>query len=232
GRVHVEFLPEAGKLDVNRIPPEQLARLLEGLGAAPERISAIVQGVMGWREGRGSSFSSLDGSTFPGAGTSFQEIEEMLAIRGVTPELFYGTYAPVPAGAPGGPRLVRRSGLIDCLSVFGSHDQVDANTADPAVLHALGMPDAGIQALVMQRTIAPLDMDKLGGMMELFGPAGPLLRLEGHSILTIRATAMVRNQSGGFSDLRRTVAAMVKYMPQGYDSPIHILRWYDNAWSN
>jgi hypothetical protein len=24
----------------------------------------------------------------------------------------------------------------------------------------------------------------------------------------------------------------VKYMPVGYDSPIHILRWYDTAWSN
>ena len=29
-----------------------------------------------------------------------------------------------------------------------------------------------------------------------------------------------------------SVGAMVKYMPKGYDSPIHILRWYDTAWSN
>jgi general secretion pathway protein K len=233
GRVHVEFLPEAGKLDVNRVTPEQLGRLLEALGASPDRISSIVEGVVGWREGRGSSFSSLDGSTFPAAGTSFQEIEEMLAVRGVTPELFYGTYTPAPDGAAGGPRLIRHGGLVDCLSVFGSRDgQVDANTADPAVLHALGMPDSGIQALVAQRSAAPLDMGKLNDMMPLFGPAAPFLRLEGHSILTIRATAMVRLPSGGYSDLKRTVAAMVKYMPQGYDSPIHILRWYDTAWSN
>ncbi|MBS1857764.1 MAG: general secretion pathway protein GspK [Acidobacteria bacterium] len=232
GKVHVEFLPETGKMDVNRITPEQLARLLEALGASPERISGIVQGVIGWREGRGSSFSSLGESTFPGAATSFQEIEEMLAVKGVTPELFYGTYAPVGDGAAGGPRLVRHAGLVDCLGVFGSHDQVDANTADPAVLHALGMPDSGIQALVDLRSRTPLDPGKLNDLMPLLGPAGPLLRLEGHSILTIRATAMVKLPSGGYSDLKRTVAAMVKYMPQGYDSPIHILRWYDNAWSN
>jgi general secretion pathway protein K len=232
GTAHVEIIPEAAKLDVNTIPPERLARLLEGLGASGDRISAIVSGVLGWRGGQGASFSSLQGPTFPGAATSFQEIEEMLAVRGVTPDLFYGTYATTDG--PGGDRgrLIRRSGLVDCLSVFGSKDQVDANTADPAVLHALGMPDSGIQALVAQRSIKPLDINKLGEMMQLFGVAGPMLRLEGHSIVTIRATGRVRNPNGQLSDLKRTVAAVVKYMPEGYDSPIHILRWYDTAWSN
>ena len=232
GAAHVEIIPETAKLDVNTVPPVQLARLLEALGASGDRISAIVEGVMAWRAGRGSSFSSLPGSTFPGSGTSFQEIEEMLAVRGVTPDLFYGTYAAAEAPPAGQARLVRRSGLVDCLSVFGSKAQVDANTADPAVLHALGAPDSGIQALVMQRRIKPLDPAKLGELMPLLGTAGPMLRLAGNSIVTIRATGRVRSANGRFSDLKRTVAAIVKYMPKGYDSPIHILRWYDTAWSN
>ena len=51
----------------------------------------------------------------------------------------------------------------------------------------------------------------------------------------MRATARVRAANGQLSDLKRTVAAQVKYMPAGYDSPIHILRWYDttfSTWSN
>jgi hypothetical protein len=48
----------------------------------------------------------------------------------------------------------------------------------------------------------------------------------------MRATARLRLDNGQLSSLRRTVAAMVKYMPQGYDAPIHILRWYDTAWSD
>ena len=64
-------------------------------------------------------------------------------MRGITPELFYGTYVPAQGEpGPGEPRLMRRSGLVDCLSVFGSKSQVDANTADPAVLAAIGI-DAG-----------------------------------------------------------------------------------------
>ena len=44
--------------------------------------------------------------------------------------------------------------------------------------------------------------------------------------------AKKRPPGGGLSDLKRAVAAQVKYMPKGYDSPIHILRWYDTAWAN
>ena len=51
-------------------------------------------------------------------------------MKGITPDIFYGTYVPVPdAELGGGPRLAPRAGLADCLSVFGSVQQVDANTA-------------------------------------------------------------------------------------------------------
>jgi hypothetical protein len=56
------------------------------------------------------------------------------------------------------------------------------------------------------------------------------LRVGGNSIYTLRATARPRLPNGQLSDLRRTVAAQVKFMPAGYDFPYHILRWYDSAW--
>jgi general secretion pathway protein K len=203
------------------------------MGLEPARIQAILTGVDAWRSGRGALFSSLTGPTFPASGTSFQEIEELLAVRGVTPELFYGTYVPATdEPQPGMPRLVRRSGLIDCLSVYGTNNQIDANTADPAVLFALGMPEAGIRAVVAQRSIAPLDGNRLATLTPLLGPAGPMLRVDGNSIVTIRSTGRVRLPNGQLSDLKRTVAAVVKYMPPDYDSFIHILRWYDVAWTN
>jgi hypothetical protein len=55
--------------------------------------------------------------------------------------------------------------------------------------------------------------------------------VEGNSILTLRATARLILPNRQLSDLRRTVGALVKYMPTGYDAPVHILRWYDTAWS-
>jgi hypothetical protein len=90
----------------------------------------------------------------------------------------------------------------------------------------------GIQLLLRQRRLAPLTIERLGQLMPLLGPGGQLLRLEGNSILLIRATARVRLPNGQLSDMKRTVAAQVKYMPSGYSTPIHFLRWYDATWSN
>jgi hypothetical protein len=122
---------------------------------------------------------------------------------------------------------------VECLSVFGSKSQVDANTADPAVLAALGMTPDGVQALLRMRRASPLTPASLGQLAPMLGPAGQMLRLGGNTILTLRATARVRLANGQLSDMKRTVAAQVSYMLSGgYSPPIHILRWYDTTWSN
>ena len=233
GVAHVELIPETAKLDVNSVPPDRLMRLVTALGVEPGQAMAITQGILARRGGAGGALSVPAGPSFPGPGASLQEVEELLSVRGITPEIFYGTYVPAQGNpGPGAPRLIRRSGLVECLSVFGSKGQVDANTADPAVLAALGLTPDGVQALLRQRRIAPLTPQSLGELAPMLGPAGQTLRLGGNSILTIRATARVRLANGQLSDMQRTVAAQVKYMPSGYPTPIHILRWYDTTWSN
>ncbi|MCX6632184.1 MAG: hypothetical protein NTW28_31625 [Candidatus Solibacter sp.] len=233
GVAHVELIPETAKLDVNTVLPDRLMRLVTALGVEPGTAMEITHGILARRGGAGGAPSLPPGPSFPGPGASLQEVEELLSVRGITPEVFYGTYIPVQ-GDPGRgePRLIRRNGLVDCLSVFGSRNQVDANTADPAVLSAIGLTPGGVQLLLQQRRMAPLTPERLGQLVPMLGPAGQMLRLEGNSILTIRATAQVRLPNGQLSDMKRTVAALVKYMPPSYPTPIHILRWYDTTWSN
>ncbi|HWB84997.1 MAG TPA: hypothetical protein VG675_12705 [Bryobacteraceae bacterium] len=242
GDVHVEIVPETAKLDVNAAPPEELYRLLVALGDNDDRARETALAIVDWRSpvsGDGPSpfdqyYLSLTPS-FRASHASFQEIEELLQVKGVTPDLFYGTYVPAQTtdGEPSGePRLVRRDGLIQCLSVFGSKDQVDVNTAAPAVLAAIGLPPQVVNALLERRKMAPFNRDQLAAFMNSLGLPADRLRVEGKSIVTLRATARLRLANGHLSDLRRTVAADVKYMPSGYTSPIHILRWYDTAWSN
>ncbi|HEV3331681.1 MAG TPA: hypothetical protein VG096_11905 [Bryobacteraceae bacterium] len=233
GVVHVDIVPEAGKLDVNRALPEEMYRLLVALGQEPERAREIALAIVDWRSpvsagsGLDQYYLSLTPS-FQARHASLEEIEELLSVRGITPDIFYGTY--VPADQPDGTRLISRPGLIDCLSVFGSDNRIDANTASPAVLAAIGLPPDLINALVERRRLAPFTEAQLGGFLS--GAGGGRLRVEGNSIVTLRATARLRLQNGQLSDLRRTVGAQVKYMPAGYDAPVHILRWYDTAWSN
>jgi general secretion pathway protein K len=237
GVAHVEIIPEAAKLNVNLAPPEDLYRLGVALGLDPERAREIAMAIDDWRRPRRED--SLDryylslGPSFSVPHTSFQEIEELLVVRGVTPDIFYGTWLP-SVDLEGRQRLIPRPGLMDCLSVFGTADRVDANTAQPAVLAAIGLNPYAVSALLERRRRAPLTMEQLYPFLLSVdaGPAAGRLRVEGNSIVSFRATARLRVSGGQFSDLRRTVGAMVKYMPAGYDSAIHILRWYDTAWSN
>ena len=152
-------------------------------------------------------------------------------MRGVTPELFYGTYVPAESG-DGGARLVRRGGLVDCLSVYGSRDRVDVNTAAPGVLAALGLSPFAIDALVRRRAQMPLKPEELGEFMGGLGAPSGRLRTEGNTIVTFRATARIRLPNGQLSDLKRTVAAQAKYFQKDSKSAVDVLRWYDTAWSN
>jgi general secretion pathway protein K len=238
GDARVEVIPEAAKLDVNNVPPEMLYRLCLALGIEPERAQAIASGIDAWRRGPagGGANPYFPGGepSFPASPASFHEIEELLLVKGVTPDIFYGTYVPAPEGTgDNGPRLIPRQGLADCLSVFGSNGaEVDANAASPAVLAAIGLSPQAVAALVERRRAALFTEQSLAEFLQLIGAPGIPLRVIGRSIITYRATARLRLANGQLSDLKRTVAAQVKYMPPGYDSQIHILRWYDTAWSN
>jgi general secretion pathway protein K len=227
GNARVIIIPEASKLDVNKVPVEELARLIGVLGVT--NAGQLAAAIDDWRRpGAAGAHSRDSGPSFQPQPASFGEIEELLLVPGVTPEIFYGAYTP--GGSPGsaeGGSLIRHAGLIDCLSVYGSVAGVDVNAADPALLQALGVSPGDAQAIVQRRGQKPFDSGNLGE----FGSGR--LRAGGNTIVTFRATARLRLADGTLSDLRRTVAAQVKYFALGTAGlPYHVLRWYDTAWSD
>jgi len=125
--------------------------------------------------------------------------------------------------------LVRRSGLRDCLSVYGSTVQFDANSVDPALLVSLGTDPVAAAQIAEVRRRRPFGKGQLGMVRDMAGPAGSKLTLGGISIFTLRSTARLRLPTGQLSDLRRSVAATVKFFGNGLNPPYHVLRWYDHA---
>lgn len=239
GVVRLEILPEAGKLDVNHAPVVDLIRLLIALGEREDRAMEIARAIADWRGGgEGGSFDGFyqaQTPSFRAPHASFQEIEELLLVKGVTPDLFYGSYVPaetVDGASQSGPRLIRRGGLADCLSVYGSRDRIDANTASPAVLTALGLRPDVVAAVVQRRATKPFTDAELAGFLGGLGSPNMRLRVEGYSIVTMRATAQLKLPNGQLSDMKRTVGAQVKYLQKESKSSYDVLRWYDTAWSN
>ena len=242
----LEAIPEGAKLNINTASPEDLSRVVFAVSGDEVRSRQIVEAILDWRSSAPGptpfDFYYLSvRPTFHARHASFQEIEELLAVRGMTPELFYGNYTADPDG-----RLYARGGLRDCLSVWGGNGQFDANAASPALMEAMGTPPPVVAAIVARRLIAPFrsieELRQVAPMTPALSAGG------GYSVWTLRATARLRRTDGSFSDAVRTSAAVVKLIasndetssntlglnraigPQGVFE-LKVLRSYDDAWS-
>lgn len=227
GETEVEIIPETAKYSLNRATPADLLRLMASLGTSASQAQEVAAAVLDWRTPTAVSpfdqFYLAQVPSFRARHASFEEIEELLVLKGMTPDLYYGTYDRDAGG-----RLFRRVGLSECVSVYGTIERFEANTANPAVLGSLGLSRPQIESLLERRRQRPFQND--GELGDYNGAAQGRLRVGGNSTFTLRATARLRLENGQLSDMRRSVAAMVKLLPPGYDASYQIMRWYDNAW--
>ncbi|MCW5981456.1 MAG: general secretion pathway protein GspK [Bryobacteraceae bacterium] len=230
GDAVVEIVPAASRLNLNAANEEDLFRLLLAIGAEPAQAREIAAGIVDWRTpSQGPSFFdryylSMTPS-FRARHASFEEVEEVLLIRGMTPELFYGSYIRDPEG-----RLVRRSGLRDCVAPYGATNLFDVNAADPALLLSLGIYPGAVAQIVERRRVVPFrSMNELEPFRKFAGPGAQKLGIGGISIYTLRATARHRLEDGRLAEGRRSVAATVKYFGPQVTPPYQVLRWHDNA---
>lgn len=231
GLATVEMIPESSRLNVNRASPLELSRLLSAMGVPPERVQVVVESIIDWRtEAPGSpldAFYQSLGPTFRARHASLEQIEELLYVRGVTPDLYHGTWARNQAGV-----LTRLPGLKDCLTVYGFNSVYDINATPYPVMIAAGIPADVAAAVVQRRTMRPFY--KPEEATPFVGPAMGKLRLGGNSIITMRSTATLRTPAGQLSDVRRSAAMVVKFNQdlKKDPTPYWVVRWYDNAGTN
>lgn len=230
----VELIPESSKLNINLTPPEEMFRLLVNLGVEPGRAREIAAAILDWRSYVPGGMSPFDQyylslvPSFRARHASFQEIEELLLVKGMTPEIFHGSFARDAQG-----RLVPQGGLKNCVTVYGmttgSSGAVDVNSAEPAVLATIGLSPGMVAALVERRHAMPFrNVQQLQAFAQAGGPGVERLTVGGGAAWTLRATSQIRLPDGRLSDLRRTVSAMVKFHKPGHNPVFEIIRWYDN----
>jgi hypothetical protein len=234
GSVEVEIAGESGKLDVNTAEVDALALAFDAAGIDPARALALAAGIVDYRarlrqglvsfgltldELAAQTGTSADESSFRSRVASIQELEELLTLPGMTPELYYGGYRETPDG-----ELVRVSGLRELLTVRGS-GVVDVRYAPVPLLLAGGLSESAVAQIEEIRRLRPLAPDDavVAALPSLNSPVR--LGLGGGSAaytLTARATL-----SGGRA--KRSVAALVERAQVAGPDPIRVVRWYDSA---
>ena len=229
-QVTVDIIPETSKLNPTTIRPEDLLRMLSALGVPIERAAEITSAIVDWRTAadpvQPSPFDAFyldQNPSFLPRHASFQQNEELLLLKGMTPGLYYGESLD---GS--------QAGLRDCLSVFGSAWSVDVNSAQPATLEAVGLSPDDAMAITQRRALRPVaDYIELAALQQSLGASGQRLILGGNSMFTLRATARLKQADGKLSDLRRTIAALVQINFPGNTRKqfpgYQVIRWFDRT---
>lgn len=227
GRVEVEIVGESGKLNVNNASPEAMSRLLGAMGVDPGAASGLAAGIVAYRtqrrgQGRDQvapppSGNRADSSTFSSSSASIEELEELLVVPGMTPDLLYGAWRNDPQG-----RLRRIGGLYANLTTEGSGGAVDLNYASAEMLAAAGLDRSRIEQVITQRRAGPIPRDS--GLFNAGGSGTDGIQLGASSsslAYTVIATARTADDRA-----TRSVAARVRIGGEGPD-PVRIVRWYD-----
>ena len=154
GTARVRVASEAGKLNVNTASVERLQALFQVAGVGKRAAEEIIQAIADWRAPATSSVGSVFDQFYAGlaqpyqaAHQPFQRVEELLLVKGVTPELFYGWME-----RDAHDRLVQRGGLNRLLTVYGNFTRLDVNYAPYELLLSVpGMDEERVRAVVTGR---------------------------------------------------------------------------------
>jgi general secretion pathway protein K len=224
GRCAVEVIPENAKLDVNQAPLEQLAALFGALGLDPIESTELARAIEDWRSPRVSDepnafdayYASLP-EPYRGRHAALEQLEELLPVRGMSRELFFGRIERTEQGT-----WLRWPPLADLLTVASTGGAVNLNYAAREVLESLPGWDAATAARIVEvREVTPFSSPQ--------GIENLVPRASGASVTTapspwymLTATCMHPETSA-----RRSVRAMVEIgsaLPLGY----RVTGWWED----
>ncbi len=145
GSCEIRIMSEAGKVNINIVSEVLLRKIIGQLGLEGEARDVVVDSILDWRDpndfyrangAENDYYLSLKEPYYCKNG-NLDSIEELLLIRGITPDLFHGKKG-TPEGEEGSGDRV---GFKDIFSIYAPGEQVDINSATPLVMNmVLGIP--------------------------------------------------------------------------------------------
>lgn len=151
GRCEIRVIGEDGKININMVSEGLLRKIIKNMGVEGEAQDVVVDSILDWIDSNdlhrlngaeNDYYQSLPEPYFCKNGY-LDSIEELLLVRGITPELFYGKKRKEEGKS-------ERIGLRDIFSVYAPGEQININHASPLVMRmALGIPP-GVAELILK----------------------------------------------------------------------------------
>ena len=211
----VRAVDEGGKVSLNTADGPLLHTVLLNLGYSEDVAATVADSVMDWRDeddlhrlngAEDQHYSSLP-RPYRAKNADFDAIEELLLVRGVTREIFYGS--------------AERGGLREIFSVFNDAKSVNLRSImSPAIAGLSGIGVAEAKDLTTLRADASQSV-----------PEELRLTLEGSGVGTRTGTPVVMTiearVKGRDENVIAHLGAVVRVPPRG--DGFRTYRWYDSV---
>jgi general secretion pathway protein K len=228
GVYRFRLIDEGGKINLNRVNEDMLRRIFTNLEIDNARRDILVDSIMDWRDpddlhrtnGAENDYYQALSPAYTAKNGPLDSVEDLLWIRGMTPELFfgYGETTDAPAGDQ------QPIALKDIFTVDSPIDRVNLRTASAEVIHAVMGISLEKSRKFIEERCKSLGEKALADYLPLLGlgsgdPALQLFVFTNPSVVAVEA-------EGKLADSRapRRVKGVVRLGGvQGYE----LLRWLD-----
>jgi general secretion pathway protein K len=229
GVYRVDIQDESGKINVNTVSEPQLRALVEASGIGKPDADIITDSILDWRDadnetrlnGAEDDYYQTLNPPYNAKNGRIDTVEELLLVRGITTDYFYGHPERAPDGS-----VLYKYGLSRCLTVFSTRNQININFAPlPVLLSIPGMPPQAAQMIYDRRHVKPFkNLEEV--IREIPVPLGattlPFLATEQTGIYTLTASAQAGN-----SKVRRVIRTVVS-LNRGGRTQYQTLYWNEN----
>jgi general secretion pathway protein K len=227
GLFRFRLTDEGGKININRVNEDLLRRVFTNLGVDANVRDILVDSIMDWRDpddlhrtnGAEKDYYLVLSPSYTPKNGALDSVEDLLWIRGMTPELFYG-YSDYDDQSPD---RQRRVGLREIFTVDSPIDRVNLRTAGAETIHALsGIALEKCRAFVEERK--KLSDKTLADLLPLLGIGGGDATLQMFIFTNPAVVAVEAEGRPAESRQPRRVKGVVR---RGGTQGFELLRWLD-----
>lgn len=229
GRADIKIIDETGKININTAPDHLIFNLLLMIGVEPVQADIITDSVIDWLDpdelispfgAESEYYLSLPGP-YPAKNGFFDVPEELLLVRGVTPEIYYGRKGMSESGDP-----VEFYGLQNHVTTFGTTLQINLNSATVPVLAAVPGLDFSVASMIaeMRREVPFMDPSEITQLI-------PGLGTDSLAYLGVTSSSIFTIESYGRLDASRVTSQIHSVIHVGGVSPkgYSILYWNESS---
>lgn len=230
GEYVVDVMDESGKINLNMVQDEQLRALCAAVGIPKPDADIITDSIQDWRDpdsdhrinGAEDDYYQALNPPYKAKNGRFDTVEELLLVRGVTADYFYGHSEKEPDGS-----IIYKYGLSRYFTVYSNSMAININYAPVQVLMSIpGITPQMAQMIYERRKVKPFaNINEITQQLPMTLGAASMPFLSTNRTGTYTLTAAAHRENSKVKRVIRAVVSFVGNTPNRY----RIIYWNENV---